>query len=142
MSQIKSLFAAYWPAYWPLIVPTIIVVVLYLSRSARNVAKITLRALSRPLLLLAVIALVYDGTRTLSGHSSIVVTSLGEHWATLAPTSYQNTQTLLRRRVHPAVWDRGLAPILNLPAWVVFGVVGFGLAWAGRRRRETEVFAN
>lgn len=139
MSEIKSLLAA----YWPVLVPSVLILALVMSRTARRLARTALRLVSRPLLLLAVIALVYDGTRTMSANSGgIVITSLGEHWSSLAPTSYQNTQTMVRRRLHPAIWDTGLAPILRLPTWLVFGGFGFGLAWAGRRRREVEVFAN
>lgn len=139
MSQIKSLFLA----YWPMIVPAVIVLALLLSASARRVAKAALRVLSRPLLLLAVIALVYDGTRSIStGNGSLIVTSLGEHWSAFAPTTLQNAQTTVRRRVHPALWDDGMARLLRVPSWLVFGALGIGLAWAGRRRHEIKVFAN
>lgn len=139
MSQIKSLFVA----YWPIIVPTALVLSLVLSPSARRVAKVMLRGLSRPLLLLAVIALVYDGTRSIStGNGSLIVTSVGEHWTAFAPTSLQNFQTTVRRRVHPALWDDGMARLLRVPSWLMFGAIGVGLAWAGRRRDEVRVFAN
>lgn len=139
MSQIKSVFVA----YWPMIVPGAIVLALLLSASARRVAKAALRTLSRPLLLLAVIALVYDGTRSIgSGNGSLIVTSLGEHWSAFAPASLQNFQTTVRRRVHPALWDDGMARLLRAPSWLVFGAIGIGLAWAGRRREEVKVFVN
>ena len=139
MSQIKSLFMA----YWPIIVPAVIVGALLLSASARRVAKTALRALSRPLLLLAVIALVYDGTRSIgTGNGSLIVTSLGEYWSAFAPTSLQNAQTAVRRRLHPALWDDGMARLLRVPSWLVFGAISVGLAWAGRRRNEVKVFVN
>lgn len=142
MSQIKSLFGAYWPMYWPLIVLLGITLALLISKATRRAAKMALRVLSRPLLLLAVIALVYDVTRSMSMGSGFVVTSLGEHWSALAPTTLQNAQATVRRRLHPALWDDGMTRLLRLPSWFVFGAVGIGLAWVGRRREEVRVFVN
>jgi hypothetical protein len=70
------------------------------------------------------------------------MTSVGAHWASLSPASYQNAQVAIRRRAGPTAWDKAVAPVLRLPAWLVFGTLGFGLAWAGRRRHDVEVFAN
>jgi hypothetical protein len=142
MSQIKSLFAAYWPTFWPLIVLIGILGALIVSRSARQSAKMALRVLSRPLLLLAVIALVYDATRSMNAGSGFIVTSLGEHWSALAPTTLQTAQATVRRRLHPALWDDGMTRLLRLPSWFVFGAMGIGLAWVGRRRDEVKVFVN
>jgi hypothetical protein len=40
------------------------------------------------------------------------------------------------------VWDPGLVTVLQLPAWALFGLGGMLLAYAGRRRREINIFAN
>jgi hypothetical protein len=98
------------------------------------------RFLAGTLLLIAVIAAVYDGTRSLNANK-MVTTSLFEHWQMLAPTLLSNTQGAVQR-IHPMAWEMGAKRVLQLPTWGVFAVVGFGLAYAGRRRRRTNVFAN
>ena len=98
------------------------------------------RFLAALFLLIAVIAAVYDATRTL-GADRLVVTSLLEHWSTLAPTLLNTTQGAVKR-IHPLVWDVGLAKLLQLPAALVLATLGILFAYAGRRRRRVNVFAN
>jgi len=54
----------------------------------------------------------------------------------------QNARAMVRRRLHPVVWDDGMTRLLRLPTWFVFGAAGIGLALAGRRRDEVKVFVN
>jgi hypothetical protein len=100
-----------------------------------------LRFLAAVLLLIAVIALVYDGTRTLSA-GGMVTTPLIEHWSKLAPASLKATQSSVERYTHPLVWDPVLRRPLLLPAWAVLGILGFLAAYAGRRRSRVNVYAN
>ena len=46
------------------------------------------------------------------------------------------------KRVHPLLWDAGLGQLLQVPATAFFLVLGVLLAYAGRRRRRINVFAN
>ena len=62
------------------------------------------------------------------------VIAAGKLWFDLDRGSLNLTQAVLQRYVHPRVWDAGVAPILQLPAWAVFGVPGILLAWLCRRR--------
>jgi hypothetical protein len=102
-----------------------------------------LRFLAAILLLAAVIAGVYDGTRALdSKGAEVSMTSLGEHWSKLAPVSYKNAQAAVRRYSHPLIWDTLIQRLLLVPSWVVFGSLGLLLGYAGRRRRRVNVFAN
>lgn len=126
----------------PYIVPGIILAALFLSESVRAAACFVLRMLARPLLLVAVIALVYDGTRTLAGGSGIVMTSLLEHWNGLAPATLEALKTFMVKRLGAGIWDGGLLRLLRLPAWLVFGVFGLLLAYVGRKRRKVNVFIN
>ena len=48
----------------------------------------------------------------------------------------------MRRATHPMVWELGVRKLLAVPTWAVFGVIGFLLAYFGRRRRRVNVFAN
>jgi len=126
----------------PYIVPGIVVAALFLSETARMAACFLLRMIARPLLLIAVIALVYDGTRTLAGGSGLVLTSLMEHWQGLSPATLEGMKMLIVKRLGTAAWDGGLLRLLKLPAWLVFGVLGLVLAYIGRKRQKVNVFMN
>jgi hypothetical protein len=99
------------------------------------------RFLAAVFLLIAVLAGVYDGTRTLAA-DRLVTTSLVEHWSTLAPTLLNTAQSAVKRSAHPLVWDMGLGKVLLLPASLVFFAIGVLFAYVGRRRRRVNVFAN
>jgi hypothetical protein len=99
------------------------------------------RFLAAVFLLIAVLATVYDGTRSMAANK-LVTASLLEHWSTLAPTLLNTAQGAVKRSTHPLVWDAGLGKLLLLPASAVFCVGGVAFAYAGRRRRRVNVFAN
>ena len=102
-----------------------------------------LRFLAGILLLVAVIAGIYDGTRALeSKGGEIAMTSLGEQWLKVAPVSHKNAQAAVRRYTHPFVWDGLIQRLLLLPTWAVFAGLGLLAAYTGRRRRRVNVFAN
>jgi len=100
-----------------------------------------LRVLAAIFLLIAVIAGVYDATRSLAA-DRLVMASLLEHWSNIAPSLLAAAQGAVRRSASPLVWDQGIAKLLQLPAWSVFAGPGLLLAYAGRRRRRVNVFAN
>lgn len=100
-----------------------------------------LRFLAGALLLVAVIAAVYDGTRS-AAVGSMVMTPLIEHWSKLAPGLLASAQGAVKRATHPAVWDLAIARLLRVPAWAAFATLGIALAYVGRRRRRVNVFAN
>lgn len=124
--------------YWPLIALMILAALVLFSRSWRNASRAALRVVSRPLLLLAVVAMVYDGTETLSRTGGLAVTPFETHWKSIAPRSYEAVQ----RMTPGPVWNQGLSRIAKLPAWLLLGGLGFALAYFGRRRDETNIFAN
>jgi hypothetical protein len=102
---------------------------------------VVLRFLGSVFLLIAVIALVYDGTRALAG-GGWTATSLYAHWLKLAPGSLEAAQAAVQRYTHPLLWDPVIRRVLLLPAWLVLGVLGVLLAYLGRRRRRVNVFSN
>ena len=120
----------------------VILLALVFLRPARAVAMVMLRIAARVLLVVALLALVSDGTRTLATDSGLVVTSFLEHWTDLAPASLETVKRTLSLKVHPALWDSGLARLLALPAWLVLGVTAVILAYAARKRRRLNVYAN
>jgi hypothetical protein len=103
--------------------------------------KVLLRVLAGFLLLIAVMAAVNDVTRSMAADRTVTVSTY-EHWSRLAPRTLEAARASVERRTHPLVWSWGLAPLLQLPAWGLFGGLGLLVAWAGRRRREVNIFAN
>jgi hypothetical protein len=99
------------------------------------------RFLAGVFLLVAVIAAVFDGTRSLAA-GSMVTTSLVEHWSSIAPATLSGAQATVSRVTHPLVWDLGVRKLLQVPTWALFAVLGLLFAFAGRRRRRVNVFAN
>ena len=75
------------------------------------------------LLLIAVIAAVYDGTRSLAA-GGLVMTSLMEHWSKIAPTSLAAAQGAVAR-ASPLVWDLLLKKLLLVPSWAAFAASAF-----------------
>lgn len=100
-----------------------------------------LRFLAACCLLIAVFAAVDDYTR--SGPAGrTVVTATAEHWERIAPTSFKQARGSVERSTHPLVWSYGVGQILRVPTWGLFGLLGLVLAYAGRRRKRVNVFAN
>jgi len=101
-----------------------------------------LRVLGVWLMLLAIVALVYDGTRMLADNGALVFTSLGEHWYTIHPQSLNTAQAGIERHVSPFLWDPVMTTVLLTPAWIVVGVLGALLYLLGYRRKKLDVFTN
>ncbi len=111
-----------------------------LTSTGRLLAPVV-RLLAGLLLLVAVIAAVYDATRTISA-DSLVMTSLGEHWSKLAPTSLTAAQAAVQRYTHPVVWTSLVHSLLLVPAWLFLSGFGVLLAVVARQRRRVNIFAN
>ena len=72
------------------------------------------------------------------GSGSVPLT-LGELWVMAAPQTPNTVQAVVQRRLHPALWDDVILPVLLAPAWAV--ALGLGAALSllgrlGRRRRR------
>ena len=100
-----------------------------------------LRFVAACFLLVAVFAAVDDYTRARAAGRT-VITSTSEHWQRLAPTYFSQARGAVQRSTHPVVWDYGLGEVLRVPTWGLFGFLGLVLAYAGRRRKRVNVFAN
>ena len=94
----------------------VILLTLVFVAPARTVAMVMLRIAARILLVVALLALVSDGTRTLATDGGLVVTSFLEHWTDLAPASLEAVKRTLSIKVHPALWDSVLVRLFALPA--------------------------
>ncbi len=109
---------------------------------ARAALKFILRITGRMMLVVALIALVSDGTRSLANDGGIVITSAIDYWAEIAPTSLETVKRTLSLKIHPAVWDAGLARLLALPAWLVLGGGAVVILYLARKRRQLNIYAN
>jgi len=125
-----------------LAVVAVILLLLVFVPPVRAATKVALRILARILLLLALIALVSDGTRTIANDSGIVITSALQYWNEAAPTMLENLKRTLSLKIHPLFWDGLLVPLLSLPAWLVLSGTALLILYLARKRRETNIFAN
>lgn len=94
------------------------------------------------LLLIAVVALVYDGTKTLGGDGAVVATPLGQHWFDIHAPSLNVTQAAIERHAAPWLWDPVITTVLSTPAWLVLALLGFAFYFIGRRRRKVDIYLN
>src|SRR5262245_15263162 len=92
-------------------------------------------------LLIAVIFAVNDATRVFGPTRTTAVT-MHQTWSAVSPNSVNAAQGTVQRYTLPAVWSWGVLPLLQLPAWALFGLVGLVLAFLGRRRRRVNIYAN
>jgi hypothetical protein len=81
----------------------------------------------------AFVALVIDGTRSITA-SRFVVVPLGAAWETIHPGSIEWLKTFVERDLSLRLWDPVLLTILNAPLWVALAVLGAILVALGRRR--------
>jgi hypothetical protein len=106
------------------------------------VVKGLLRFLAGVAFIVAVMAAANDVTRSMTAGERLPPVSTVEHWSKLAPVTLTAARTAVQRYTPRLVWDPCLVTLLNLPAWGLFGLLGALFAYAGRRRREVNVFAN
>jgi hypothetical protein len=83
-------------------------------------------------LAVAVIMAVLDVTRTIAA-SRLVLTPLGDSWRGVSPTTLERAQSFIMENAHPLVWNPVMVFILDLPGFVVFGVLAFLLYAIGHR---------
>jgi hypothetical protein len=120
----------------------VILLLLVFVPTARTVAQVSLRIFARLLLLIALIALVSDGTRTIANDSGIVITSALQYWTELAPVMLENLRRTLSLKIHPLFWDGLLVPLLSLPAWLFLAGSALIILFLARKRHKTNIFVN
>jgi hypothetical protein len=113
------------------------------GRMLRRLSVAILRPFAVICLLVATLALASDLTRTSgSGGMGLAMTPVGVHWKSLSPQTLANAQASVQRTTHPLVWSAAIAPLLQTPSWLLFGGIGIVTAFASRRRRVVNVYAN
>ncbi len=119
----------------------VILLLLVFVPAARMVMQVSLRIFARLLLLIALIALVSDGTRTIA-NDGIVVTSALQYWSELAPAMLENFKRTFSLKIHPLFWDGILVPLLSLPGWLFLAGTAMLILYFARKRHKTNIFVN
>jgi hypothetical protein len=96
--------------------------------------RLLLRIVGTLLIACAVILLIIDGTKSLAANG-LVFTSLQATWTQINAQSLASVKDFLGSRLFGALLEVTVNFVLDLPGWVVLGVPGILLAWAGRSRR-------
>jgi hypothetical protein len=125
-----------------LAVAGVILLLLVFVPAARTVTQVSLRIFARLLLLIALIALVSDGTRTIANDRGLVITSALQYWGEIAPVMLENLKRTLSLKIHPLFWDGVLAPLLSLPAWLFLAGSAMIILFLARKRHKTNIFVN
>lgn len=92
-----------------------------------------LRVLGWLLLAGAVVALVPDILRSVRA-GAIETQPIGAMWYALSPESLIRAQAWVQAFIDPAVWSRGIFPLLTMPAWVPAGFLGVVFLLVTRRQ--------
>ena len=74
------------------------------------------------LMVVAFLALIYDGARTIADQT-LRITRLGELWNDISQSSQQAFQKSVEG-ISPLLWNNVVKIILNQPAWAVVGIFG------------------
>jgi hypothetical protein len=93
-----------------------------------------LRFIGLVLLAAGFVFLLYDGTKSIADQR-LFITKAGDVWNNVHSTSLQLAQAGIERHVADWLWQSGIQPILEQPAWLVFGVLGIAFMVIGRRKR-------
>ncbi|MDR3497339.1 MAG: hypothetical protein P4L82_22325 [Ancalomicrobiaceae bacterium] len=90
-------------------------------------------------LAVATVAMVIDGMKSIAA-GRWILTSLGRFWGSIAPGSLAQAQVAVQHYLSPKAWDPFALWVLDLPAWIVFIVIGAIFVFLGTRRRRTVVY--
>ena len=92
-------------------------------------------------LLIATLSFVHDGSLTLSRNNGLLVTPLGQHWQDLMPSTMIAARSAVRA-ISPWLWDGPITLLLGYPPWIIFGILGAAICYAGRNRKRINIYAN
>jgi hypothetical protein len=99
-----------------------------------------LRVLGKTLLIVAFVALTYDGVRILATPGEgVLLTPLFTHLKTHIPGALESLERLFLFLGAPYLWAGIARPLLGLPASLLFGALGALLFLAGYRKPPPEI---
>jgi hypothetical protein len=88
----------------------------------------------------ALVAAVIDGMKSIAA-SHLVLTSTGQFWAIVSPSTLASAQAWLHR-LAPTLWQSVVVPALQTPLWGVLFIFGILFMLLGLRRRRDFVYAS
>ena len=100
-----------------------------------------LRFLASLFLLVAVITLAADATPPLSGSGPFAPTSLAKHWEDIAPATLASAKARIET-ASSLGWNFVVQPLISMPTFLLFGLLGLLAGYAGRRRRKVNIYIN
>ncbi len=101
-----------------------------------------LRFLASLCLLVATVALVADLTPALTGAGPWRMTTVAEHWADIAPASFNAARQAVDKAAGPWLWEVPITGLISWPTFLLFGALAILCGYAGRRRHEVNVYLN
>lgn len=101
-----------------------------------------LRFLAALFLLIATLALVTDVTPWLQGSGPFTAAACLDHWDMISPASREAAERAFAESSTPWLWTWILSPVLSLPTFVLFGVLGVLSGYAGRHRHRINIYQN
>jgi hypothetical protein len=98
------------------------------------------RVIGKTLLLVAFIALAYDGTRILATPSAgLLLTSLPGYLKTYLPGAWETMEQFFAAHGMEYIWILFVGPLLRLPVCILAGALGALLFLAGYRKPPPEI---
>ncbi len=101
-----------------------------------------LRFLAGLFALVAVVALVTDATPAWNGTGPFETTSVIGPWQGVPPASLEAAREAVNRSAPAWVWDTVIMSVLNLPTFVLFGLLTILSGYFGRHRHQLKVHIN
>ena len=92
-------------------------------------ARLIVRAAGFALLVPAIALLIRD-LAFLSDIGLFAPASIARYWQNWSPQSFMHLQSLVQQHVSWQLWDSGLAPLLQMPAFLLIGGAGLLLVLA------------
>ncbi len=105
-------------------------------------ARPTNRFLAYIFVLVAIVALVSDMTPYLDGTGPMQATPLAQHWEAIVPKALGAAQKSVEAAAPDWLWDPIIVSILAVPTFILFGALSLLTGFAGRRRREIDLYVN
>jgi hypothetical protein len=115
-------------------------VVFVIDRETRP--RIMLQFLAALFATLALFAFAADYTAARSATGGFNSATVLERMTDFAPSLPVSIKTGVTRALGPAAWDSGVALLLSLPAYLFFALLALASGYAGRPRREIQIFIN
>jgi hypothetical protein len=83
----------------------------------------------------AFVAFVIDGARSIADNT-LRTEPVGVLWAMVDETGPERLRATVERDLSPVLWDHGIAPLLNLPVFLILAALAALFLFLGRRPRS------